>query len=450
MFSPDDTIVAIATPAGRGSLGVVRISGGDAPEVAGRILIRDRSLQPRRATFTRVRASETDAQRPVDDVIATWFPAPHSYTGEHVVEISTHGSPIILQLVVKSAIEAGARLARPGEFTLRAFVNGKMDLVQAEAVADLIDAVTPLQARAAFDQLEGTLTAKIAGLDARLLDLVARLEASLDFPDEGYHFIEPKAIACAVTSVIDELDSLLNASARGRIIREGATVVIAGRPNVGKSSLFNALVGHARAIVTETAGTTRDLVTETCDVEGLRVTLVDTAGVRDTTDRIEIEGVSRGTRAREVADVIVVVLNAAEALMPDDARLLTETTNRARVIVANKSDQPAAWRREDAVRVSATIGDGLDTLRRTIVVALGAGEPHRDSTAITNVRHTTLLERARTNLEQARAAAEREGMSEEFLLADLHAARATLGEVVGTHTSEEVLQHIFERFCIGK
>jgi tRNA modification GTPase len=450
MFSPDDTIVAITTPAGRGSLGVVRISGGDAREVVGRILIRDGPLQPRHATFTRVRASQSDSQRPVDEVIATWFPAPHSYTGEHVVEISTHGSPVILQQVLKSAIEAGARLARPGEFTLRAFVNGKMDLVQAEAVADLIEAVTPLQARVAFDQLEGTLTGKIAELDARLLDLVARLEASLDFPDEGYHFIEPTAIACAVTHVIDELDVLLNAFTRGRIIREGATVVIAGRPNVGKSSLFNALVGHARAIVTDTAGTTRDLVTESCDVEGLRLTLVDTAGVRDTTDRIEIEGVWRGTRAREVADVIVVVLDGAEALMPDDTRLLTETASRPRVIVANKSDQPAAWRREDAISVSATSGDGLDALRRAIVVALGAGEPRRDSTAITNVRHTALLERARMNLAHARGAAQQDAMSEEFLLADLHAARASLGEVVGTHTSDDVLQHIFERFCIGK
>ena len=450
MFSPDDTIVAIATPAGRGSLGVVRISGGDACEVAARILIREASLLPRHATFTRVRECGTGTQRPVDEVIATWFPAPHSYTGEHVVELSTHGSPVILQQVLKSAIAAGARLARPGEFTLRAFVNGKMDLVQAEAVADLIDAVTPLQARVAFDQLDGTLTATFAALDVRLLDLVARLEASLDFPDEGYHFIEPKAIACAVTGVINELDGLLKASTRGRIIREGATIVIAGRPNVGKSSLFNALLGHARAIVTDTAGTTRDLVTETCDVEGLRVTLVDTAGVRDTSDRIEIEGVWRGTRAREVADLTVVVLDGAEALMPDDARLLRETASRARVIVANKSDQPKAWRREDAVRVSATSGDGLDSLRQMIVTALGAGEPLRDAPAITNVRHTALLERARTHLAQARAAAEQGGVSEEFLLADLHAARASLGEVVGTHTSEDVLEHIFERFCIGK
>jgi tRNA modification GTPase len=450
MFSPEDTIVAIATPAGRGSLGVVRISGVDAREVAGRILVRDAPLQPRYATCTRVRASGTEAQQPVDEVVATWFPAPHSYTGEHVVELSAHGSPVILQQVLKSAIDAGARLARPGEFTLRAFINGKMDLVQAEAVADLIDAVTPLQARVAFDQLEGTLTATIAKLDARVLDLVARLEASLDFPDEGYHFIEPNAVACAVTSVIEELDALLKSSTCGRIIREGATVVIAGRPNVGKSSLFNALVGQARAIVSEIAGTTRDLVTETCDIEGLRVTLVDTAGVRDTCDHIEIEGVWRGSRARAIADLIIVVLDAAERLMPDDARLLTETANRARVIVANKADQPAAWCREDAVRVSATSGEGLEALRRMIIAALGGGEPLRDSATITNVRHVALLECARAHFSHAQSAAQRNGVSEEFVLADLHAARASLGEIVGTHTSDDVLQHIFERFCIGK
>jgi tRNA modification GTPase len=450
MFSPDDTIVAIATPAGRGSLGVVRISGPQACHVAGRMLIRTGPLRPRHATFTRVRASSGGADRAVDEVIATWFPAPHSYTGEHVVELSTHGSPVVLHEVVKTALDAGARLARPGEFTFRAFINGKLDLIQAEAVADLVDAVTPLQARVAFDQLEGTLTARITALDARLLDLIARLEASLDFPDEGYHFIEPQAIAHAVVSVIDELDALLRASKRGRLIRDGATVVIAGRPNVGKSSLFNALLGHARAIVTETPGTTRDLVTEACDIEGVRVTLVDTAGVRETSDRVELEGVSRGAHAREVADAIIVVLDRAEGLTHDDARLLNESTNRPRVVVANKSDQPAAWRRDDAVLVSATMGDGLEALRLAIVEALGGPEPLRDSAALTNVRHATLLECARGHLARARDAAREASTPEEFLLTDLHAARASLGEVVGAHTSEDVLRHIFERFCIGK
>jgi tRNA modification GTPase len=451
MFSPDDTIVAIATPPGRGGLGVVRISGALACEVAGHILVREEPLAPRHATFTRVRGeSSTLAQGPVDEVIATWFPAPRSYTGEHSVEISTHGSPVILQAVLRSAIAAGARLARPGEFTFRAFLNGRIDLVQAEAVADLIDAVTPLQARVAFDQLEGTLTARIRTLDSRLLDLVARLEASLDFPDEGYHFIEPQAIACAVTGVLEELDGLLHASARGRIIRDGATVVIAGRPNVGKSSLFNALLGQARAIVTETAGTTRDLVTETCDLDGLKVTLVDTAGVHQTSDHVELEGVSRAARAREVADLVVVVLDGAEALTPDDVRVLDETASVSRLVIANKSDQPAAWSRDGVMRVSATSDVGIENVRRAMVAALAGGDPLRDPTAISNVRHAALLARARTHLTQARTAASEAAAFEEFVLADLHAARASLGEIVGAHTSEDVLRHIFERFCIGK
>jgi tRNA modification GTPase len=451
MFSPEDTIVAIATPPGRGGLGVVRVSGPSAREVAGQILVRDAPLQPRHATFTRVRGeSSALGQGPVDEVIATWFPAPHSYTGEHSVEISTHGSPMVLQAVLRSAIAAGARLARPGEFTFRAFLNGRIDLIQAEAVADLIDAVTPLQARVAFDQLEGTLTARIKALDSRLLDLVARLEASLDFPDEGYHFIEPHAIACAVSGVIEELDELVRESARGRMIRDGAMVVIAGRPNVGKSSLFNALLGQARAIVTETAGTTRDLVTETCDLDGLKVTLVDTAGVRETIDRVEVEGVARAVRAREVADLVVVVLDGSEALTPDDARILDETASASRLVIANKSDRPAAWSRDEAVRVSATGGVGIHDLRNALVEALTGGEPLRDPTQISNVRHAALLTRARTHLSHARAATSEAGTPEEFLLADLHAARGSLAEVVGAHTSEDVLQHIFERFCIGK
>jgi tRNA modification GTPase len=449
MFSPDDTIVAIATPPGRGGLGVVRISGPLACEVAGRMLVREAPLAPRHATFARVRGESADGSA-VDEVIATWFPAPRSYTGEHSVEISTHGSPVILQSVLRSAIAAGARLARPGEFTFRAFLNGRIDLIQAEAVSDLIDAVTPLQARVAFDQLEGTLTVRIKALDSRLLDLVARLEASLDFPDEGYHFIEPQAMACSVTSVIEELDGLLRASAQGRIIREGATVVIAGRPNVGKSSLFNALLGHARAIVTDTAGTTRDLVTETCDLDGLKVTLVDTAGVRETRDRVELEGVARAARAREVADLIVLVLDGAEALTEDDSRLLDATDRGSRLIVANKSDREAAWSRDDVMRVSATSGAGIDSMRSAMITALAGGEPLRDASVVSNVRHAALLARARTHLMQAHAAASDAARSEEFVLADLHAARQALGEVVGAHTSADVLDVIFERFCIGK
>jgi tRNA modification GTPase len=251
MFAPDDTIVAVATAAGRAGIGVVRISGDQAPGIARALLARRDELQPRIATFTRLRTHDTsdgsELRATGDEVVATWFAAPHSYTGQHVIEISAHGTAVVLDAIVRRAIAAGARLARPGEFTLRAFLAGKRDLIQAEAVGDLINAATPLQAQVAFDQLDGTLTRRIVDIDASLLDVIAKLEASLDFPDEGYHFIEASGVATELNGIIGRIDDLLGDAERGRIIREGATVVIAGRTNVGKSSLFNALIGSDRA-----------------------------------------------------------------------------------------------------------------------------------------------------------------------------------------------------------
>ena len=327
MFSTVDTIVAIATPPGRGGIGVVRLSGAEAHSVALKVTTRRRPFEPRRATLTFVRAAGghdelrsarqqgpvrpendgTDGKRlvendrvrrslsTVDQVIVTYFPAPASYTGDDVIEISAHGSPVVLKAIVGAAMDAGARVAEPGEFTLRAYVNGRLDLMQAEAVADLIEAVTPLQARTAFDQLQGTLTRAIGEIEAALFDLIARLEASVDFPEEGYHFIDPSALAATIDDILSRIGSLLAGARRGRLVREGLQVVIVGLPNVGKSSLFNALVGASRAIVTDSPGTTRDLVSETVDIEGLRVTLVDTAGLRDFAGvgPVEQEGIDR-------------------------------------------------------------------------------------------------------------------------------------------------------------
>jgi len=465
MFSTDDSIVAIATPPGRGGIGIVRISGPASPEIAARVLHRPQELEPRHATFTRVRET--------DEVVATYFPAPHSYTGEHVVEISAHGNPVVLQAIVASAIAAGARLAEPGEFTLRAFLNGKRDLIQAEAVADLIAAATPLQARVAFDQLEGTLTERIAAIDGDLFDLIARLEASLDFPDEGYHFIEPANAAGRIAGVLTRLDDLLGSARTGRLIRDGATVVVAGRPNVGKSSLFNMLAGADRAIVTPIAGTTRDLVSEHVDIDGLAVTLVDTAGWRQTRDVIEREGVARSEQARDVADLLVLVLDRSEPIQCEDEELLAATAARPRIVVANKNDLPASLHTSrlkpapttlkpaattlksaattpDPIEISAKTGAGFDQLRRAIVRELTGRESLRDTAAISNTRHIALLEQARASLIAAGTAAAVAGTPEEFVLADLQAARARLDEVVGTRTSEDLLQHIFERFCIGK
>ena len=323
MFSLDDTIVAISTPLGRGAIGVVRISGDAAQIIAQRLVAREGALEPRHATFARLAGSaprdpgqqdENTSFDIRDHVVVTFFRRPHSYTGEDLVEISAHGSPVVLRGVVQAAMALGARLAEPGEFTLRAFMAGKLDLVQAEAVADLVDAVTPTQARAAFDQLEGTLTGHINDVEGALFDVIARLEASLDFPDEGYHFVAREAAAAEIRDIRARIQRLLADAGRGRIIREGAQIAIVGSPNVGKSSLFNALLNANRAIVTAIPGTTRDLLTERVDIRGIAASLVDTAGIRESDDVVEQEGVSRARSAAGVADLTLVILDRSRDL----------------------------------------------------------------------------------------------------------------------------------------
>ncbi len=450
MFSLADTIVAIATPSGRGGIGVVRISGPQAREVARTIASYSLALEPRHATVTDIRVDGAA----IDRAVVTFFPAPHSYTGDDVVEISAHGSPVILRAIVDVAMRAGARLAEPGEFTFRAYLHGRMDLVQAEAVRDLIDAVTPLQARAAFDQLEGTLTARIQEIATALFELSARLEASLDFPEEGYHFIAPGSVAEETRAISRQIESLLADARRGRLIREGAQVVIVGRPNSGKSSLFNRLAGSARAIVTDIPGTTRDLVTELIDVEGMAITLVDTAGLHGAPgDAVEQEGIARARRAQEIADLTIVVLDRSRSRNPADEMLLDETRARPRLVVANKVDLSARWNVDalgcGAIEVSAETGEGMDDLRRAIAGALSGAEPLHHPPAVTNARHVDLLAKAGAALQRAAAAAD-DRTSEEFLAADLAEARALLEEVTGARTPDDVLDEIFLKFCIGK
>ncbi|HTH25234.1 MAG TPA: tRNA uridine-5-carboxymethylaminomethyl(34) synthesis GTPase MnmE, partial [Vicinamibacterales bacterium] len=401
--------MAIATPPGRGGLGVIRISGPDASRIANSLIGRSKPLKPRHATFGRFGVSppfspssrdEMGRSNASDHVVLTYFVAPSSYTGEDVVEVSAHGSPVVLGSILRAAIDAGARLAEPGEFTLRAFLNQKLDLVQAEAVADLIDAVTPLQARAAFDQLEGTLTTTITAIEKDLFDIVARLEASLDFPDEGYHFVAPKEASESIAAVIARVDALLAQAQRGRMVREGAAVAIVGTPNVGKSSLFNALLNANRAIVTAIPGTTRDLLTEQADIGGLSLSLIDTAGVRDTADVVEKEGVARAKAAVDVADLTIVLLDRSRPLSMDDRELLGITASKPRVVAWNKIDLPPSQPLEpldpiEAVAISATTGAGIDRLIAAIGNALGTGEALRDRPQVTNVRHAVLLERAK-------------------------------------------------------
>jgi tRNA modification GTPase len=453
VFATDDTIVAIATPPGRGGIGVVRVSGPEAVGIAGRLLRRDEPLVPRQATFARV--FEPGVDGPLDHVVATWFEAPHSYTGQDVVELSGHGSPVLLGRIVELAVSDGARLAEPGEFTLRAYLNGRLDLAQAEAVADLVNAVTPLQARAAMDQLEGTLTSVIAGVDAALFDLGARLEASLDFPDEGFHFVERAETINELGAIEDRLVRLAEDGRAGRVVREGRTVAIVGRPNAGKSSLFNALAGAARAIVTDVPGTTRDLVTERVDLEGLAVTLVDTAGLRDARDAIEAEGIARARQAQSVASLTLVVLDGSVEIDSEDLALIDLGSGGDAVLVRSKADLPAVWidvpgtSAVNLIPVSAVTGTGLAELRRRLAATLTNREELRDTPMISNVRHLALVDVAidavRLALESVKA-----GATEELVLAELTRAREALEEITGRRTTDDLLRHIFTRFCIGK
>ncbi len=483
MFSTSDTIVAIATPPGRSGIGVVRVSGPDAERIAGDLTGRTKPFTPRQSTFAaivgvRSRNSPRSGQKEGqvapdvrDRAVVTVFKGPASYTGEDVVEISAHGSPVILNAIVRAAVDAGARMAEPGEFTLRAFLNSKIDLIQAEAVADLIDAVTPLQARAAFDQLEGTLTRSIGEIERALFEVIAKLEASLDFPEEGYHFVAPQEARTSLAALVAQIDALLAQASRGRLVREGAQVAIVGAPNVGKSSLFNALLNTNRAIVTAIPGTTRDLLTERADIGGLSLSLIDTAGMRDTVDVVEQEGVSRARDTIQVADLVIVVLDRSRPLNDDDRDLLTATGPRPRVIVLNKVDLPPSARqpsdelqgggsacaREESdepprgtpVELSAKTGAGLDRLIETIAATLSSSEPLRDEPQITNTRHIVLLERARDAVTRATTALAGE-VPEEFPLLDLQEAAQALQEITGQRTSDDLLRHIFERFCIGK
>lgn len=454
-FSTDDTIVAVATAAGHGGIGIVRLAGPEATAIACR-LTRRASFEPRHATTTTIHDPSGPTQ-PLDSVVVTWFQAPRSYTGDDVVEIGAHGSPAVLHAIVEAACAAGARLAEPGEFTLRAYLNGRLDLVQAEAVADLVAAVTPAQARIAVDQLEGTLSAALREIDHSLLDLSARLEASLDFPDEGFHFVTTDETTNTITSVLASLDDLAREGQRGRLIREGRTVVIAGRPNVGKSSLFNRLVGAGRAIVTEVAGTTRDMLTERVDVVGVPVTLVDTAGLHETTDAIEAEGVRRARAALAAAAVTVLVTDGSIRLQDADRDVLG-LVPRPVLLVVNKIDRPQVWSPHEwldgevdveVCAVSALTGEGLDALRDAMVRMLSAGDDLRDTPRVSNLRHVQCVLEARRSLAEAQAALAA-GATEELVLAGVTEARQILEQLTGARTADDLLAHVFSRFCVGK
>jgi tRNA modification GTPase len=504
----DDTIVAIATPPGRGGIGVVRLAGPRALEIAASMLRLKHALEPGRAVFgelidpcgagtparekpgaiktdvvrprsssTRISAEyfnipapgETRAGAPapqepvqrIDEVVVTYFAKPHSYTTDDIVEVSAHGSPVVLRHIVELCVAAGARLAEPGEFTMRAFLNGRIDLTQAEAVRDLIDSQTLYQAKVAAQQLEGALSRRLQPIKQKLVELIALLEAGIDFAEDDVSVMPDAAILSHMADVRTPLEQLSATFAYGKIVHEGLTLAIVGRPNVGKSSLFNQLVERERAIVTATPGTTRDLVSETVAIGGIPVKLVDTAGIRHALDEAESIGIRKSMEALADADLVLVVLDASLGETAEDAELLRQAENRPMIVVGNKSDLRAGkiptspntgekWGTRTFIATSALTGEGIGELRAEILRHIG-GEAgmQAESGFLTNVRHLGLIQESVTALGAAKNAVAGK-VPHEMLLLDLYNALRPLDAITGATTTDDILNLIFSTFCIGK
>jgi tRNA modification GTPase len=445
-----DTIAAISTPPGRGGLGVIRISGPDARRVASRVLSfpRDHEWTPRSACLASIPDIEGHV---VDRVVVTYFAAPRSYTAEDVVEIACHGSPAILQYALERACEEGTRLAEPGEFTLRAYLNGRIDLLQAEAVRDLIEATTLYQARVAAQQAEGSVSRRLKPVKDQLLELIALLEAGIDFAEDDIDVAPAEEILRRIEPIAAAVDTLIASFAYGKLVHDGFTLAIIGRPNVGKSSLFNRLLEQDRAIVTDIPGTTRDLVSETVSVGGIPVKFVDTAGIRAGHDVVEKLGIERSYQAMADADLTVVVVDSSEPLQAEDYDLMRRAAEQGRhLVAANKADLPLRADVNGAVAVSALTGAGISDLRSAVVTAIAPqGRFEQEGGFITSLRHEQLLKEAREALAQARQAAT-VGIPHEMLLLDLYAALRPIDAITGATTADDILNRIFSTFCIGK
>ena len=446
-----DTIAAVSTPPGRGGLGVVRLSGAAACEIAASALQLPASHQWR--SWRAALAILPDEHgRLVDNVIVTYYAAPRSYTAEDVVEICCHGSPVVLRHCLDLLCRNGARLAEPGEFTLRAFLNGRIDLPQAEAVRDLIEATTLYQARVAAQQAGGSLSRRLRPVKDNLVDLIALLEAGIDFAEDDLPVASGEEILGRITSVETGLRLLADSFAFGKLVHDGLTLAIVGRPNVGKSSLFNRLLDRERAIVTEIPGTTRDTVSEVAALEGIPVKFVDTAGIRDAPDRLESLGVERSYQAMADADLSLVVLDLSETVTPADLELVRRAREQGRfLVVGNKRDllRRAAYD-QPLVEVSALTGEGLDDLRRRCVEAVApSGFVDQDTGFITSLRHEQRLREAVASLAKAREAAAN-AIPHEMLLLDLYDALHAVDAVTGATTADDILNRIFSTFCIGK
>jgi tRNA modification GTPase len=451
-----DTIVALATPAGRSAIGIIRMSGPSSLSITRSLLCEDEFRpEPAHPQLKKIRDPNTSAV--VDQALVTYFEAPHSFTGEDVVEISCHGSPVILRLVIDSILSLYGRVASPGEFTLRALSNGKIDLSQAEAIRDLINAQTDAAARQAVRQMGGELSSRLQPLKDKLVALIVPLESAVEFVEDDLPQTETEEIGESIERLASEIRVLASTFSHGHLLRDGVRVTLVGRPNSGKSSLFNRLLGTDRAIVTEIAGTTRDTLSEHINLKGFPVMLTDTAGMREPADLIESIGVERTQRAMAEADLLVVVVDGAADLGREDRHFLNRTNERSHLIALNKSDLPMFRDRltreldgnSRMVQVSAKTGAGVDELRDAILRPFAAVDACEIGLLITDARHYDLLRRTDVELQSAQRLL-RDGASEELVLVGLYGALRFIGEITGETTAEDVLTEIFSTFCIGK
>lgn len=455
-MSATDTIVALSTPPGRSGIGVVRLSGSNALELT-RTLLRDPDFnpEPNRASLKAV--LDPESGEILDRAILTYFKSPQSYTGDDVVELSCHGSPPLLLRVVDSFLSLGARAAEPGEFTMRALSNGRLNLTQAEAVRDLIDAQTHTAVRQAARQLGGELSARLQPVKDSLLEIIVPLESSLEFVEDDLPPDIADGIVRKLSLLSDKLEELADTFRQGRLLKEGLRVTLVGRPNVGKSSLFNSLISYDRAIVTEIPGTTRDTLSEVINIDGVPVLITDTAGVRASTDRIEQLGIERTRRAVTDADLTVIVLDGSQTLTAEDKKIFDEASDNHLLIAVNKSDLEdfslnnarSLANGLPIISISAKNGDGLDGLRAAIMEPFSTHQAYENSFVITSARHYDLLRRAGDSLRSTESLFS-DSVSEEIILARLYEALRFLGEITGETTPEDVLSEIFASFCIGK
>lgn len=455
-MTPADTIVALSTPPGRSGIGVVRLSGPDALPLV-RILLHEEGFDPEPNRVSLRALRDPESGQVLDRALVTYFKAPHSYTGEDVFELSCHGSPPLLLRLIDALLAAGARAADPGEFTLRAVSNGRLNLTQAEAVRDLIDARTAAAVRQAARQLGGELSARLQPIKDSLVSLIVPLESSLEFVEDDLPEDITRNLAERLSALRRELEDFADTFRQGRLLKEGLRVTLAGRPNVGKSTIFNKLLKNDRAIVTDIPGTTRDTLSEVINIRDVPVLISDTAGIRVAQDRVEQLGVERTRRAIVDADLVIVVLDGSQPLAAEDEEILLEASDQRRLIVVNKSDLGelpldeirASGNGAKVLSVSAKTGAGFDALRAAMLEPFALQDSHETSFVITNARHYDLLRRTADALRASQSLLE-ERVSEELVLVGLYDGLRLLGEITGETTAEDVLTEIFSTFCIGK